>query len=519
MAGDSWDFKDLFVFDMANNHQGDVEHGLKVVRGVAEAAKRHGVRGAIKFQYRQLDSFIHGSHKGKSDNKHIGRFLSTRLTRDQYQVLLDEVRAQGLLAMCTPFDEESVDIIVDSGFDLIKVASCSATDWPLLEEVARSGMPTVVSTGGLTLADIDGVVAFLEHRGSEFAIMHCVSIYPIPDEHFQLNQIDTLRRRYPNRTIGWSTHEDPNDTVPVAIAVAKGAQLFERHVGVETDEIKLNAYSSTPEQLDIWLSSYRKAVELCGAAERPEPAKVETESILSLRRGVFARELIRAGTELTLENTYFAMPCSDDQLNSSDWTNGIVAETDLDVDVPVVRSAINVPDNPSYMIIKRSIHEVKALLNEAKIPLNSDFKVEYSHHYGVENFRETGAVLIECVNREYCKKLIVQLPGQKHPPHFHTLKEETFQVLHGVLHASVEGQMHTLYPGQVLLVQSGVWHSFWTDTGVIFEEISTTDHNNDSTYRDPAINNLARSERKTVVDHWGRFQVQIPGSNSVRAAE
>ena len=61
-----------------------------------------------------------------------------------------------MLSMCTPFDEESVGIIVDMGFDAIKVASCSARDWPLLSEVAASGKPVVLSTGGLSLGDITG---------------------------------------------------------------------------------------------------------------------------------------------------------------------------------------------------------------------------------------------------------------------------------------------------------------------------------------------------------------------------
>jgi N-acetylneuraminate synthase len=168
---------------------------------------------------------------------------------------------------------------------------------------------------------------------------------------------------------------------------------------------------------------------------------------------------------------------------------------------------VTLPEPSDVLVLKHAVHEVKALLHEARIPLDSSFKVEYSHHYGVQRFREVGAVIIECMNREYCKKLIVQLPRQRHPSHFHTLKEETFQVLYGDLHVDLDGMHHHLVPGQTLLVQPGVWHSFRTDSGVVFEEISTTHHSNDSTYRDKAINQLASSERKTRVDHWGRFQL------------
>ncbi|MCZ6462965.1 MAG: N-acetylneuraminate synthase family protein, partial [Proteobacteria bacterium] len=277
-----FDFRELFILDLANNHQGSVEHGRTIIRSMADVVNKHGARAALKFQFRQLDTFIHPDHQEGSDLKYIQRFVSTRLEREQFQELLDEVWARGLLAMCTPFDEESVGVIVDMGFDLIKVGSCSAEDWPLLEEVASAGKPVVVSTGGLGIDEIDSVVSFLQHRAAEFAIMHCVSIYPTPDERCNLNQIEAIGQRYPNTVIGWSTHENPDDTVPVQIAVAKGARMFERHVGLETDKIKLNAYSSTSEQLDRWFAAYHKARGLCGADERPAASEEESAAIADL---------------------------------------------------------------------------------------------------------------------------------------------------------------------------------------------------------------------------------------------
>lgn len=505
-----FDFKELFVLDMANNHQGDLQHGRKIIYAMAEVVNKHRVRAAIKFQFRQLDTFIHPSHRSGSDLKYIKRFVSTRLEREQYQALLDAVRSTGLLAMCTPFDEKSVKIIVDMGFDVLKVASCSAKDWPLLEEVANANLPVVCSTGGLTIEDIDNLVSFFQHRAVDFALMHCVSIYPTPDDMLNLNQIRFLCERYPNVPIGWSTHEDPSDTVPVQIALTQGAQLFERHVGVETDEIELNAYSATPEQVGDWLTAYARAKVLCGPTARPPVSDEEKASIASLRRGVYAKRPIRAGSEVEQDQVYFAMPYQDEQLESGLWKSGIKATRDIPADGPLLYDALDRPENPDAMIIKKAIHEVKAMLNEARIHLGNDFKVEYSHHYGIPNFRETGAVLIECINREYCKKLVVQLPGQRHPPHYHDRKEETFQVLYGVLHADLDGYQRELHPGETLLVQPGVWHSFWTDSGVIFEEISTTHYDNDSFYVDKQINKLQRSERKTIVDHWGRFLLSQP---------
>ena len=91
--------------------------------------------------------------------------------------------------------------------------------------------------------------------------------------------------------------------------------------------------------------------------------------------------------------------------------------------------------------------------------------------------------------------------------HFHKRKEETFQVLYGELHIEVDGHHKLLIQGDKQLILPGVWHSFWTDTGAVFEEISTTHYNDDSFYKDKIINKQGREARKTVVEHWGRFQL------------
>lgn len=502
-----FDFNDLFVLDLANNHQGNVEHGLKVIKGCGKIARKHNVRAIMKFQFRQLDTFIHPAHKDGSDNKHIPRFISTLLARDDWQVLFDAVKEEGMLTMCTPFDEESVPIITKMGFDYIKVASCSAKDWPLMEAVAETCMPVVISTGGLVLSDIDKITSFFDHRGISHALMHCVSIYPIPKYDFNLNHIDTLKKRYPKLTIGWSTHEDPNETVAVQIAVAKGARMFERHVGFETGENKLNAYSSTPEQIDKWIEAHKYAIDLCGPKNKRPVTQVEKESLDGLKRGIFLKNNIKTGQSITRNDVYFAMPYSEGQLSSEFWQEGMVAVGDLKKNASLMPSDFEAPDVTETKVLKNAIHEVKAMLNEACITLDSGFNIEFSHHYGVKNFREVGALIVDCVNREYCKKLIVVLPGQRHPMHFHQRKEETFQVLSGVFECQIDGHRKTLYPGDMALVQRGVWHRFWSDVGCIVEEVSTTHYNDDSTYNDRRINEMPRSERKTVVKNWGRFQL------------
>jgi len=510
----NFDFKDLLILDMANNHQGDVEHGLNIVRSFAKVVKENKSRAALKFQFRELDTFIHADHQKSSDHKQVQRFLSTRLPWDKYQKLLDEVRGQGLVSMCTPFDEASVDVICDMDFDVIKVASCSGKDWPLLEKIADADKPVIFSTGGLTLRDIDNLVSFFQHRGVHFAIMHCVAIYPTPDQNMNLNQIALLRNRYPGIHIGWSTHETPEDMVPVQLAVALGAELFERHIGIAMEKAPLNAYSSTPEQVAQWIETKQRAQLLCGPKERQPASEAEQSAIDGLKRGVYAKHKIRRGSVIEIDHVYLAIPYVEGQLDSGNFKVGIVSKNDVAVNKPIFEDKVALPGSKDEMIIKHAVHEVKAMLNEARIHLGPEFKVEYSHHYGIQKFLETGAVLIECVTRDYCKKLVVQLPKQKHPSHYHALKEETFQVLYGQLECTVDGRHRTLLPGESVVVLPGVWHSFKTEGGVIFEEISSRAHDNDSFYEDKSINKLARAERKTVVDHWGRFQIKDQLSSS-----
>jgi len=503
----NFDFRSLFVLDLANNHQGSVEHGLEVISQHAEVVRQHGVRAAVKFQFRDLDTFIHPAHRGDSDNKHISRFLTTRLSRQEFERLFQEVKAKGLYAMCTPFDEPSAKLITEMKFDIIKVASCSAEDWPLIEVVAESNIPVVFSTGGLSIDAIDNLVVFSEHRALSSALMHCVSLYPTPPETCNLRNIAMLQQRYPGIPIGWSTHEDPEASAPIQMAVAYGAQLFERHIGLATDDFKLNAYSSGPEQIDRWLATWKLAQSLAGSFARREPLDSEAKSLTELQRGVFAKRALKAGDQLEPDDVFFAMPLRDGQLESGKFRGGIVVKSEVGAEGALMERDLQLPELTDSQKLKQYVHKVKAMLNIAGIKLGREFYVEYSHHYGIPNFGKTGCVLIDCVNREYCKKILVQLPGQSHPYHFHKLKEETFQVLWGEMHLDIDGEERLMKPGDSAVVLPGAWHRFRTECGFIAEEISTTHHNNDSIYKDPAINRLPREERKTVVKHWGRFEV------------
>lgn len=494
-------FNDLFIYDLANNHQGDVEHASNIIRAIGAANREAGVRGAFKFQFRQLDTFIHPDYQKRDDLKFIKRFNETRMKMDEFANLAKLIRDQGMYTMCTPFDEESVDVILDMGLDIIKVASCSADDRPLLERVARVNKPLVVSTAGLRIEEIDWLVNFLESERADFALMHCIAEYPTDDDKLQLNQIEFLRDRYRTVPIGWSTHEDPDNTDPIKLAYAKGARLFERHVGIKTDKYPLNAYSSTPEQVTKWLAAWRYAKGMLGAAERVPSSPLEQKTLRELKRGVYARRPLKKGDTIKREDVFFAMPVQDEQLVSGQWRPGMIAPADIaqNAALPESMSKETVTDE---QLVYQIMLQVRAMLNKANIHINEDASIEISHHYGLRRFREYGAVIVTCINRSYAKKLVIQLPRQKHPYHHHKQKEETFQLLDGDMEIVKNGERISLRPGDTFLVEPNAWHKFHTLDGAIVEEVSTTHFNNDSFYEDPEIAKKERHERKTQVDNW-----------------
>lgn len=495
----------LFILEMANNHMGDVAHGIRLIRAFAEVCKAFPFQFAFKLQYRDLDTFIHPQMQGRDDIKYIKRFSETRLSRADFDTLIAEIRAQGFLAMATPFDEVSVDVIEQQQLDIIKVASCAFTDWPLLERIVQSEQPIIASTAGASLEQIDRVVSFLSNRKKQFAILHCVGEYPTPDANMHLSQVDVLKQRfggrYPNLHIGFSTHESPDNTDIVKLAIAKGVTIFEKHVGLATEQYSLNAYSASPEQLAAWLTAAQYALTVCGEGKHRHPVNAnEAASLRGLQRGVFAKRPIVAGQTLKAEDVYFAFPPQEGQMTANDWSKYVTFTAQSDIAQDAAMTPQNTVSVDTRATIFSIIQRVNDFLKQSKVTVPGSADLEISHHYGLEHFDETGLTLINVINRDYCKKLLVTLPGQQHPEQYHKQKEETFHVLYGEVKLRLDDVETLCKPGDVMTVEPGTRHAWMSDTGAVIEEISTTHIVNDSYYTDPAI--MANKTRKTSLTYW-----------------
>jgi len=495
--------KPFVIFEMANNHMGDRDHGLRLVEAFARVAEpyRDRFEFGFKLQYRDLDTFIHPACRDWEEPRHIRRFLQTRLEEPDFLALVARFRECGFTTVCTPFDEPSVDRVERHGFQWLKIASCSLGDWPLMERVAQSSLPLLLSTAGGSFEDLDRVVSFFEHRAREFTVMHCVGAYPTAPEHMQLNQIQRLKERYGNHPVGFSSHERPDDTRTVQMALAMGAMVLEKHVGLPTERYAVNAYSCTPAQMEAWLGAARDALDTLGADQgRPAAAEAEMASLRSLRRGVYARVALAKGARIAPGQIFLAMPTLPGQLTAQDLGKYVDFQTTeaIAAQAPIQAAQVVRKDNRDQ--VNSIVDRVRALLQECRVAVGPKCDVEISHHYGIERFEEFGATILNVVNRAYCKKLIVLLPGQRHPEQYHKKKEETFHILQGVLDLALDGERRLVQPGEVITVLRGVRHAFSAPQGCILEEISSTHYKNDSYYTDDVINR--NPYRKTYVTHF-----------------
>jgi len=317
-------FEDLFVLEMASNHQGSVERGLKIINSFSKVVRFNNVRAAIKLQFRDIENFVHKDFVGREDIRYVKRLADTKMSKENFKVLVESIKKSGCIPMATPFDEKSVDWCVEFDMPIIKVASADNNDWTLLEKIASTKKPVIISTGGMSQKDMDDVVHFFNKRNIELALNHCVAAYPHEDGECELNQIDYLRNRYIDVAIGYSCHEYHDWSASMFIAYGKGVRTFERHIDINDDGFQVATYSSLPSQIDIWFKSWHKAKEMCGTSgsQRRNFITREIEYLDSYVRGVYAKRDLVAGQNLNEEDYYMAIPLQKGQVSSRELMLG-----------------------------------------------------------------------------------------------------------------------------------------------------------------------------------------------------
>lgn len=348
-------FENLFVLEIANNHWGSLERGLKLIYDHGSVARINNVKAAIKLQFRDVDEFIHPEFKGDQDNRYIKKTEATKLSRDDFAVMVNKIRDMSCIPMSTPFDEKSVDLCVEFDMPIIKIASSDVNDWPLINKIASTRRPTIISSGGASEKDLDDIVTYFAKRDIPLAINHCVSLYPSEDNELELDQIDYLKNRYPDNVIGLSTHEYHDWSSSMLISYGKGARTWERHVDIDYNNVPVSSYCSLPEQCDTWFKAYHKAAEMCGgrSTSRRVISRKETEYLDQLVRGAYAKRDLEPGYIIDKDgfakDFYLAIPLRKGQLSCREIMNGETLTQSIKADEPLTIDHIDGPyaTNPS----------------------------------------------------------------------------------------------------------------------------------------------------------------------------
>ena len=219
------------IAEVGINHNGD----LAIAKLLVEAAVLAGA-DAVKFQKRKLretyrEEIIDQPRHGEQGLQYIVPLLiEFELPDDQFRELFDYCRASGITAMCTPWDRASVDFLETCNLAAYKIGSPDLTNFPLIEYVAATGRPMLLSTGMSTEEEVRRTLAFLEQCHAEYALFHCVSTYPAAPEEINLRFMERLRE-WSGRPVGYSGHDD--GTAISLAAVAMGARILERHLTLD----------------------------------------------------------------------------------------------------------------------------------------------------------------------------------------------------------------------------------------------------------------------------------------------
>ena len=222
--------KAFIIAEIGQNHQGSLETALEYVEKFSSLGA-----DAVKFQVRN-NKYLFDK---KSYSKEYNSENSFGRTYGEHREFLEFSKSSLLKIrekcinlkvnfMATPFDEPSLDTILDLDVDIIKVASFDLGNIPLLKKMAASGKPIVMSCGGGQMEHITASINAILEKNKNLSLLHCVSEYPCPPEKLGLEKIQALIDEYPQVVVGLSDHF--NGILSGPLAYMLGARVFEKHV-------------------------------------------------------------------------------------------------------------------------------------------------------------------------------------------------------------------------------------------------------------------------------------------------
>ena len=307
----------IVIAEIGNNHEGNLDVAQQLVR---EAA-RCGV-DAVKFQTFKAEHFVR-----PADTARMAQMRRFELKPEEFTALARLAKSLGLLFISTPLDLGSVNVL-QPFVDCFKVASGDSNFYPLLARVADTGRPLIISTGVSDLAQVQETLRFVRQRWAqrsvspEFAVLHCVSSYPVPDEQANLRSIPFLREQL-GCTIGYSDHTQGEEAVVLAVAI--GAQIIEKHFTldhnfsefrdhkVSADPLGMRSLGPRIRRVDGFLGVLNKKLQPC-----------EPTVIAAIRRSVVAATDLPAGHRIESVDLMWMRPAGGLQPGEEDLLIGKV---------------------------------------------------------------------------------------------------------------------------------------------------------------------------------------------------
>ena len=286
------------IAEIGNNHNGDINIALQLI----DAAHAAGADCA-KFQMRDMGRLY--SNSGKSSD--MASDLGTQYTLDlleRFQLSDDELfrcfdysASKGLVPLCTPWDDTSLQKLNQWGMEGFKVASADFTNHALLTQLAATGKPLVCSTGMASELEIRSGIRHLQKKGANYVLLHCNSTYPTPFKDVNLRYLERLRE-LADAPVGYSGHERGIE-IPIA-AAALGAVVIEKHItldrGMEGNDHKV---SLLPDEFKQMLLGIRRVEESMGQGGERSISQGEMMNREVLAKSLVASCDIDAGTTVT----------------------------------------------------------------------------------------------------------------------------------------------------------------------------------------------------------------------------
>lgn len=275
--------KPFLIAEFGLNHNRDLDLAMKM----ADAARESGV-DAIKLQSYTTEYFI--NRRFEDVHALYDIFAQLELDEDFHRKLRDHAVAKGLAFFSTPLTLDWVAKLSKLEVPVFKIASGDVNNWPLLQAVVATKKPMLVSTGAASDAEVRALVKYLEEaKVSEYALLHCVSLYPTPENKANISRLSRLAEILPagkNRLLGFSDHTE--GVHAASAAVIAGAQIIEKHFTLDENlpgpDQKMSFNPSEMKELRMAID---RAHEIRGVAINADCHKEETASDYYGKRSMY----------------------------------------------------------------------------------------------------------------------------------------------------------------------------------------------------------------------------------------